>query len=192
MLLQIVRCRWWFFLGASMRLDDEIRLNILLALHEKNSVKANIRHIKKVTGYHKSTILSSLEFMDSKNLLQGFGPRINFRALGFNLEAMSLFQVDLSKKKLFEEFLLESDKDDHLYWLSGMLSSGTYNVVARHLYKDVESYQKHTQQDYFEKIPGLYDLIKDRQVLFLTEPTFKNLSRTKSIIQILKKEKGFK
>ncbi len=179
-------------MGATMRLDDATRVNILAALLEPKMVKPNIRQIKRKTGYHKSTIISSLDFMEKQGLIEGFGPRVNFRVLGYKLEAMTLLQIDLSKKDLFQKFLKELEDDPHLYWLSGMLSSSTYNVIARHIYKDIESYQKHTQEDYFEKIPGIYDLIRDRQVLFSTEPVFKSSSRTRSVVEIIKREKGYK
>ena len=175
-----------------MRLCDETRINILSSLLEAGTVKPNIRQVKKKTGYHKSTIMSSLDFMKKEGLIQGYGPRVNFRALGYKLEAMTLFQIDLSKKELFQRFLKELEKDPHLYWLSGMLSSSTYNVIARHIYKDIESYQKHTQEDYFEKIPGIYDLVRDRQVIFSTEPVFKSSSRTRSIVEIVKRGEVYK
>jgi len=63
-------------------------------------------------------------------------------------------------------------------------------MLARHIYKDVESYHTNIQKNYYEKIPGLYELIKDKQVFYIAEPHYKNVSRTKSIVQIIKIEHG--
>jgi len=176
---------------TTMKVDDEIRINVLNALLKKNSVKPSLKQLKKLTGYHKSTIKSSLNFLEEKNLIQGYGPKINFRALGYNLEVTSLLQADISKKDLFEKYLKIAKKDPHLYWLSGMLGVGNLNLVGRHIYADVESYQKHMQEAYYDKIPNIFEFLKDKQILFTTEPIYKNASRTKSIIEIIKEKKGF-
>jgi DNA-binding Lrp family transcriptional regulator len=179
-----------FVMATQMRIDDEIRLNIIEALLKNRSVVPNIRQIKKYTSYHKATIKSSLDFLMSENLLIGFGPRINVRRFGVKLEVIELLQADLSEKKLFERFLKAVQKDSHTYRLSSIVGSGNLNLVARHIYPDIESFHANTQKQYYEKIPGLFKLIKDRQIFYSTEPFYKNESRTKSIIETLKKEKG--
>jgi len=57
-------------------------------------------------------------------------------------------------------------------------------------YPDVESYHKNLQENYVKKIPDYYEVVKDRQVFYLTEPTFKRGSRTDSIIQLMKRSSG--
>ena len=172
-----------------MRIDDEIRLNILEALLKHGSVQPNMRQIKRATGYHKATIKSSLDFLQKQHVLEGFGPKVNFRKFGFNLEAVVLLQAELAKQKKFKGMLESAKKDPHLYWLSSVIGSGNWNLIARHFYKDVESYHKGTQERYYS-VPGMFSLIKDRQIFYATEPTYKNVSRTESIIKILKQERG--
>ena len=41
-------------MAQKMRIDDEIRLNILTALIEKGSTQANIRRIQNKTDYHQN------------------------------------------------------------------------------------------------------------------------------------------
>src|SRR3990167_34373 len=98
-------------MAASMKMGDEIRLNILSALLKQGSVSPNLRQLQKYTGYHKATIKSSLDFLS----------------------------------KLLEEV----KKDHNLYFLSGIIGSGNWNLLARHIYKDIESYHEGVNKKYF-------------------------------------------
>ncbi|MEI7961702.1 MAG: hypothetical protein WCI04_05195, partial [archaeon] len=62
------------------------------------------------------------------------------------------------------------------------------NVISFQFYEDVESYHKNQQENYVKKIPNYYEIVKDRQVFYLTEPTFKRSSRTDAIIDIMRKK----
>ena len=42
-----------------------------------------------------------------------------------------------------------------------------------------------------ESFPSIYKAIKDRQIFYVTDPSYKNESRTDSVIEIIKAEKGF-
>jgi len=174
----------------AMKPDDEIRLKILSSLLSKGAVKPNIKQIKRETGFHKSTILSSLAFLEKEGILSGYGPKIDFRKFGYSLEIITLIQADLFNKPVLEEFLSEAKKDPSLYWLSEIFGSGTYNVLMRQVHEDVESYNKHMQQCYYSKIKDIYNLVLTKQVFFTTEPIFKNVSRTRSIIGLIKKDRG--
>jgi len=177
-------------MSGQMQLTDEVRLNILEALLKKGSVVPNLRQIKRHTGYHLATIKASLDFLQKEGLLEGFGPKVNFRKLGHKLESIVLIQADLSEEKRLGKFLAASEKDPHLYRLSSIIGSGNWNLVARYIHRDVESFHKSEQENYFEKIPGIYNLIRDKDIFFTTGPHYKNESRTKSIIEIIKREKG--
>ncbi len=157
---------------------------------EKRTVVANIRQIQKITGYHKATVKSSLDFLKDEGVLSGFGPKVNFRKLGYKLEAIVMLQGDLTEKEIFSQFMKEAEQDPNLYRLSSIVGAGNYNIMARHIYKDIESYHNGSQTKYYEKIPGIYKLIKNREIFYGTEPIYKNVSRTKSIIEIIRKEKG--
>ena len=56
-----------------MKVDDEVRLNILAALLRKGSVIPNIRQLQKYTGYHKATIKSSLDSFSASVFPNGLG-----------------------------------------------------------------------------------------------------------------------
>ncbi len=179
------------FMANPMKVTDNIRINILDALLKPRSVQPNIRQIKRHTGYHKATIKSSLDFLEKKGVLQGFGPKVNFRKLGYKLEVLSLTQADLSEQKIFEKFIETIEKDPHVYWVSSVVGSGNWNFLSRHVYKDIETYHAESQKRY-RSIPKFYNLVKDTQSFFSVEPVFKNTSRTKTIIDLIKKERGKK
>ena len=174
-----------------MSLDDEIRIRILDALGKKNSVIPNIRQIKRHTGYHKATIKSSLDFMQEQGLLTGFGPKIDLRKLGYKLEVLSIAQVDFSKKETFEKMLAMNLKDPHVYRTSSLIGPGNWNFIAKHIYKDIESYHTWVKENYYDTIPEIHDFVKDRQIFYEVEPQYKGASRTDSIIALIKQEKGF-
>lgn len=176
-------------MAATMKIDDKIRIQILETLMKKSAVNPNIRQIKRHTGFHKATIKSSLDFLTQEGVLQGYGPKVNFRKFNYNLEALVLYQLDMSNKQKFSSLLESIKEDPHLYRLSSVLGSGQWNVLSRHFYKDVESYHKETQNRYYTK-PGLFDIVKDRQIFYATEPVYKSASRTGAIINIIKKDRG--
>lgn len=174
-----------------MRLDDEIRLNILAALLKQGSVSANIRQIQKYTGYHKATIKSSLDFLSKEGLVNGFGPKVDFKKFGYKLEVLTFLHADLTKKATFQKFLDQAKKDANLYFLSGLLGSGNYNLLARHIYKDIESYHDDLNKKYFEKIDKIHDLFKGKEIFYVTDPFYKSDSRTESLIKMIRHSRGY-
>jgi DNA-binding Lrp family transcriptional regulator len=170
--------------------DDEIRLKMLESLMKKRGICPNMREIQKETGYHKATIKSSIDFLEKEGFLSGYGPKINFRKFGYRLEVIEMLQMDKSKKELFSQYLKKAEKDPNLFRLSAIIGSGNLNIMASHVYRDVESYHQGMQSKYYEKIPNIYDLIKDRQIFYATEPLYKNASRTASVLDIIKTRKG--
>lgn len=175
-------------LAQKMKVDDEIRLNILKSLLEKGCTQSNVRRIKSKTDYHLATIKSSIDFLQKEGILTGYGPKIAFWKLGYKLECIEFLQLDFSKKDLVEKYLDVAKKDPHVFALNSVMGSGNFNVASFQFYEDVESYHKNLQENYVKKIPNYYDVVKDRQVFYMTEPTFKRGSRTDSIIEILRKK----
>jgi len=53
----------------------------------------------------------------------------------------------------------------------------------------METFHAESQERY-RSMPGFYDLVKNTQNFFSVEPVFKNESRTKTIIDLIKREKG--
>lgn len=178
-------------MAQKMKISDEIRLNIIKSLLDKGAIQPNLRRIKTKTKYHLATIKSSIDFLQKEGILKGFGPKIAFWKLGYKLEAVELLQIDFSKKDGVEEFIKISNEDPHVYNLSSIMGPGNYNVMSWQFYKDVESYHKNLQERYVKKMKSYYDVIKDRQVFYLTEPSYKKGSRTDSIVDILRKDSGF-
>jgi len=177
-------------MGSAIRADDEIRLNILEALLKKRSVVPNIRQIKAYTSYHKATIKSSLDFLAKKGILSGFGPKFNFKGLGQSLEVITLFEADLSNKRAVNRIISTMQKDPNLYRLSSIIGSGNWNIIGHYIYKDIESYHAGINKKYYGEIPSMYRVMKNRQIFYLTEPVYKNVSRTKSVVDIIRNERG--
>lgn len=177
-------------MAQKMKVDDSTRLDILQGLLEGNSVQPNLRRLKAKTKYHLATIKASLDFLKKEGILIGYGPKIAFWRLGYKLEAVELLQLDFSRQDLVEQYLKVVGGDPHVYALNSIMGSGNFNVISFQFYSDVESYHKNLQERYVKKIPNYYDVVKDRQVFYLTEPTFKRGSRTDSIIEIMRKKAG--
>lgn len=177
-------------MAVVMKMDDEIRLNILRALLKQGCVAPNIRQLQKSTGYHKATIKSSLDFMAKEGLLTGYGPKLDFRKFGFMLEVLTLLQVDLTQKEFLSKLLSELRKDENLYFFSGVVGSGNWNLMARHIYKDIESYHKGVNEKYFEKLSGIQDFVKAQETFYVTEPFYKLDSRVDSLIATIRKARG--
>ncbi|MFH1752391.1 MAG: hypothetical protein ABH821_05650 [archaeon] len=169
---------------------DETRIRILDALFKERSLIPNLNQIQKYTGYHKATIKSSLEFMKREGLIQHFTVKLNYKKLGFNLEPMVLLQIDTSKKKLFNDLLERIKKDDNLYRMSSIIGSGNLNILARHIYPDVETYHTGVEEKFYGSMKGIHDLIKDRQIYFTSIPFYKDSSRSESVLKAIKKQKG--
>lgn len=191
----VFRHLWCFkdlvvFVAQKMQVNDEVRLNILSALLEKGSTQPNLRRIKNKTKYHLATIKGSIDFLTKEGIVGGYGPKLAFWKLGYKLEAVELLQVDFSKQELVDKFLDAVKSDPHVYALNSIMGSGNYNLMSFQFYKDVEGYHKNLQEHYVKKIPNYYEIIKDRQVFYLTEPTFKRGSRTDSVINILRNNAG--
>jgi DNA-binding Lrp family transcriptional regulator len=176
------------FMAQKMKVDDEIRLNILKSLLSKGSTQPNFRRIKNKTKYHLATIKSSVDFLQNENIITGYGPKISFWKLGYKLEAIELLQLNFSNQHAIDEYLHAVNDDPHVYYFGSIMGSGNFNVMSQQFYKDVESYHKNLQERYVKKIKNYYDLVKDRQVFYLTEPIFKRGSRTDSVVEILRHE----
>ncbi|MFA6064730.1 MAG: Lrp/AsnC family transcriptional regulator [archaeon] len=174
-------------MAQKMKVDDEIRLDILKALLEKSCTQPNVRRIKTKTGFHLATIKSSLDFLQKEGVLTGYGPKIAFWKLGYKLECIELLQLDFSKRDLIEKYMDVVKHDPHVFNLNSVMGSGNFNVISMQFYEDVESYHKNLQENYVKKIPNYYEVVKDRQVFYLTEPTFKRGSRTDSIVDLMRK-----
>lgn len=177
-------------MAQKMKVDDEIRLNILNAMLEKGATQPNMRRLKAKTDYHLATIKSSIDFLQKEGVVTGYGPKLAFWKLGYKLEAVELLHIDFSKQDIVDKFFEVAKNDPHVYGMQSIMGSGNYNVLSFQFYKDVESYHKNISERYVQKIPNYYDVVKDRQVFYLTEPTFKRGSRTDAIIRILREQAG--
>jgi DNA-binding Lrp family transcriptional regulator len=171
-----------------MKIDDEVRLNILKVLLDKGCTQPNLRRIKSKTKYHLATIKSSIDFLQKEGVVKGYGPKLAFWKLGYKLEALELLQIDFSKQEAVDAYLEIMNNDPHVYYFGSIMGSGNFNVISWQFYEDVESYHKNLQERYVKKTKNYYEVVKDRQVFYLTEPIFKRSSRTDSVIKTLREK----
>jgi hypothetical protein len=101
-----------------------------------------------------------------------------------------MLQADMSEKRVFNDFLETARRDPHLYQLSAIIGSGNWNLIARFVDKDIESFHKNDEERYYKAVPGIFKLLRDRQIFYATEPLYKNASRTASLIELIRRDKG--
>jgi DNA-binding Lrp family transcriptional regulator len=177
-------------LPQKIEVEDEIRLNILKSMLEKGVVQPNLLRIKSKTKYHLATIKSSIDFLEKSQVIVGFGPKISFSKLSFKIEIIELLQLDFSNQSLIEKYLSTLAKDTNVWEVHSIMGSGNFNIIVYRFHADVESYHKNLQEKYIKKIQNYYDVVKDKQVFYLTSPTYKKTSRTNSIISALLEKHG--
>ena len=87
------------------KINDSIRVKILDAMRKKGSVVPNVRQIQKITGFHRATIKSSIQFLEKENFITGYRPLLDPKVVGFNLNAMQYMQVNFSEKEKFKKYV---------------------------------------------------------------------------------------
>lgn len=71
---------------------DEVDLGILECL--KNSSRLSIREIARAVGKSPSVVYSRLKRLEKLGVIRGYTVLINYRALGYEIHALTLLQVD--------------------------------------------------------------------------------------------------
>ena len=84
-----------------MKIDDVSRIRVLEGMLGKGAVSPSLNRLQQKTKLHKATVKASIEFLKKEGILDGFGPKVNFRKFGYGLEVISLLQVDLSETAVF-------------------------------------------------------------------------------------------
>jgi hypothetical protein len=125
-------------------------------------------------------------------VIVGFGPKISFSKLSYRIEIIELLQLDFSNQNLINKYLDLLKEDSHVWEVHSIIGTGNYNVVVYRFHRDIETYHKNLQEMYIKKLQNYYDVVKDRQIFYLTSPTFKKMSRTDAIIDVLLDRHGLK
>lgn len=168
------------------KVDDAVRIRVLEALLKPDSVAPNISRIQKYTGLNQATVRASLEFLE-KNALGSYLPMIDMEKMGFGLEVITMYQFDGSDKEKTKKFMDEIGRDPHIFYCYGMAGSTNWNLVTRQMFRDVESYLE-SVQEYYVRVPELYELVQDKMVFYVRRPVYKKMSHFEAVVGILKQE----
>ena len=168
------------------KVDDEIRVKVLEALIKPGSIEPNISQIQRYTGLNQATVRASIEFLE-KNVMNGYSPRIDMEKMGFGLEVITIYQFDGSDKVKTKKVMDAMGTDPHIFYCYGMAGSTNWNLVTRQMFRDVESYLE-SVQDYYSRVPEMYELVQDKMVFYVRRPVYKKMSYTEAMVEILKAE----
>lgn len=172
----------------SKKILDPIRIKILSALRKKEVLSPNIRHLKRLTGFHRTTIKSSIASLEKAGLITGYLPALNPVVSGYGLNVWTYLQMDLSNlannKKLTE--LIKTIPN--VYHCSEVITDKGYNISVGYLTKSVEDYYNNIQRKYFISQPQIYNYVKERTVFYLSQPTYVQKNISDALIDVLEKE----
>jgi DNA-binding Lrp family transcriptional regulator len=172
------------------KINDSIRVKILSAMMKKGSVTPNVRQIKKITGFHRATIKSSIDFLENKKFINGYRPLLDPVIAGYNLKSFSYFQIDLSLKEKQKQFFESVSKDKNVFAASQVISEGDFNIALSFLSKNIESQHNSLREKYIYKIPNYYDFIKKSSSYYLSNPIYKAKNQIDTLIELLLEEQG--
>ncbi len=171
------------------KIIDPIRVKILSAMKQKKAISPNIKEIQKITGFHRTTIKSSINFLEENKFINGYRPLLDAKVAGYNLKSKVLLQVDLSDKKTFNEFLKIINDDSNIISCSQVITENQSNIFLNMLSKNIEDQYKDFQEKYYQ-IPNVFNFIKNRSMCFLTEPSYKKKNEIDALIDLLEKDIG--
>ncbi|MBI4360211.1 Lrp/AsnC family transcriptional regulator [Candidatus Micrarchaeota archaeon] len=169
-----------------IQLKDATRLSILGALFEPGALKPHLKTIQRATGMHLATISSSLDFLHQEGILVGYVPRLNPLVFDLKLFGFLLIQMPTVPKASFKKLVDFAKKDPHLLTFTS-LAGTDYNLCMEFLHADINAFNRSLQK-YYEAFPQLVSA--PREIVYVTEPIYKNFSRSQTVLNILKKELG--
>lgn len=169
---------------------DSIRIKILSAMTEKKAVTPNIRQIQKITGFHRATIKSSINFLEENEFITGYRPLLNPVKAGYTLKSHTYLQMDLNEKEKLKSFIATIKADPNVVSCSQVITDRYTNVCMTYLSKGVEDYYNNVQKKYYLSVPKIYDFVDKRIIYYLSKPYYKYKNEIDATIDILKSEVG--
>ena len=157
---------------------------------KKGCVSPNIRQIKKVTGLHRATIKSSIDFLESEKFITGYRPLLDPKVIGYDLNAFSYMQADIMNKENYKKFIEIVQKDKNVYHCSEVISDNNTNLAVGFLSKNIEDYYNNVRNKYNAGMFNYYDFIKKNSVFYLSNPYHKHKNEIDVIIDLLIEEQG--
>ena len=159
-------------------------------MRKKGCISPNIKQIKQVTGFHRATIKSSLDFFEAEKFITGYRPLLDSKVIGYNLDAKSYLQLDLSNKDAYKKLLAIIEKDKSVLLASEVISENNTNFAISFLSKNIEEYYNNIKNKYAHTIPNYYDFVKKNSVFYLSNPYYKKVNEIDVVIDLLAQEAG--
>lgn len=168
----------------SKQLLDSRRLRVLEALFSKGGLRPSLSFLQERTGLSRPTLSSSLDFLYDQHAVVSYLPSLNWRKMGFPVEAFSMASFDLSQKTVLDRVVNWGRENPHVRFF-GSIASGEYNLVSRDMYATVEEFHRDTVRLYHEDVPEAYPLVRRRAVYFFSDPIYKDDRFSFTVSQIL-------
>lgn|GEM_PF-429140 len=168
----------------SKQLLDARRLQVLEALFAKGGLRPSLSFLQERTGLSRPTLSASLDFLYNQHAIVSYLPSLNWRKMGFPVEAFSMASFDLSEKKTLDKMVAWGRNNPHVRFF-GSIASGEYNIVSRDMYATVEDFHRDTVRLYHEDVPEAYPLVRRRAVYFFSDPVYKDDRFSFAVSQIL-------
>lgn len=168
----------------SKQLLDARRLQVLDALFAKGGLRPSLSFLQERTGLSRPTLSASLDFLYRQHAIVSYLPSLNWRKMGFPVEAFSMASFDLSQKKVLDQVVEWERKNPHVRF-SGSIASGEFNLASRDMYATVEDFHRDTVRLYHEDVPEAYALVRKRTVYFFSDPVYKDDRFSYAVSQIL-------
>lgn len=159
-------------------------------MKQKSCISPNIRQIKKVTGFHRATIKSSIDFMETQNFIQGYRPLLDPSLAGYSLKSHSFFQIDPSFQDSQKGFINALLRDKNVISASSVISEGDFNLAVSFLSKDIETFHSSLKEKYLYKLTNYYDFVKKTSNFYLSKPFHKSKNQIDVLIDLLMQEQG--
>ena len=164
-------------------LENEVDAGLDTSIDELQKRKIDVQRIKKIDNSKKRATIDSVFdertiFALNKLLVNGPLERIE-GIISAGKEANVYLAYDLNGKEVaIKIYKIDSNTSEN------KILSKINNYIGT-----LKQLQEKINQDK-SQISDLFKLIQNREVFYATEPMYKNRSRTKSLIEIMKKEKG--
>jgi hypothetical protein len=162
--------------------NDEIRLKVLDSLFKKGAIKPDIPRICDLTGLNIKEVRKIIKFFEDDFGLEYSSPALNSHLLGFNFLGWVFFQMDLSKKDTFNDFMEYCKKQPWFVMANKVLGSGKWNFAIRFTCKTIEEFDEMLTEQLAFGVKGLHDLILAKEYFFFKEAFNKDVDFSVSLV----------
>jgi len=172
-----------------MKVDDEVRIKVLDAMFN-GGLEANFSKIAKISGLDVKTVRNSIFFLEKENVITSYMPLISARRLGFyhlHVDVTNYeFNNEGERKRVYEDIRKRMPNEYMVYTTNG---PGLMNKLTMGIFRN--GHDKYQCEKKLSDEVHLRKWMKDKISIPLMEK-LKYEALSKTVVDILKKEKGIK